>query len=213
MRRLPVYLLIDVSYSMSGAPLDAVQIGVEKLATELRRNPHALETAYLSVLTFADDAKVDVELTELPMFQTPTFQTRGMTALGKGLKELSVRISSEVKKSTAEQKGDWKPLVFIMTDGGPTDNWRSGLAEFQKVNKGIVVACAAGEGADTSVLQEITPNVVKLATADEDSIGEFFKWVSASVEISSTKVDSSGQETDNFGELPPPPKGIDLLKY
>lgn len=213
MRRLPVYLLIDVSYSMSGEPLNAVQSGVEKLATELRRNPHALETAYLSVLTFADEAQVDVELTELPMFQAPTFKTRGMTSLGKGLKLLGERITQEVNKSTPDQKGDWKPLVFIMTDGGPTDNWRDGLNDFKKAKTGVVVACAAGEGADTSVLKEITPNVVKLATADEDSIGEFFKWVSASVGISSTKVESSGQETDNFGELPPPPKGIDLVKH
>ncbi|TKG95196.1 VWA domain-containing protein [Puteibacter caeruleilacunae] len=213
MRRLPVYLLIDVSYSMKGAPLNAVQSGVEKLATELRRNPHALETAYLSVLTFADNAKVDVELTELPMFQAPIFETRGLTALGKGLKELSARISQEVRKSTQEQKGDWKPLVFIMTDGAPTDNWKVGLKEFQSIKTGVVVACAAGKGADTTVLKEITPNVVKLATADEDSIGEFFKWVSASVGISSTKVESSGKEADNFGELPPPPKGIDLVKH
>ena len=213
MRRLPVYLLIDVSYSMSGEPLNAVQNGVEKLASELRKNPHALETAYLSILTFADDAKVDVPLTELPTFQTPKFKTRGMTALGKGLEEVSKRIAIEVKKTTTEQKGDWKPLVFIMTDGVPTDKWRNGLTEFKKANTGIVVACAAGQGADTSVLQEITPNVVKLSTADEESIGEFFKWVSASVEVSSTKVESSGQQTDNFGELPPPPKGIDLVKY
>lgn len=213
MRRLPVYLLIDVSYSMSGEPLKAVQNGVEKLISELRKNPHALETAYLSVLTFASDVKVDVELTELPMFQTPKFETRGTTALGKGLKELGSRITKEVKKSTTEQKGDWKPLVFIMTDGAPTDNWKDGLTEFQKTKTGIIVACAAGNGANTKVLQKITPNVVKLATTDEESIGEFFKWVSASIGISSTKIDSSGKQTDNFGELPPPPKGIDLVKH
>ena len=213
MRRLPVYLLIDVSYSMNGEPLNAVQNGVEKLANELRKNPYALETAWLSVLTFADDAQVDVELTELPSFQAPKFSCRGLTALGEGLKLLGEKIREEVKKSTIDQKGDWKPLVFIMTDGSPTDKWTTGLGEFQKQKVGVVVACAAGDDADTKVLQEITPNVVRLATADEDSIGEFFKWVSSSVQISSTKIDSSGKEADSFDELPPPPKGIDLVKH
>lgn len=213
MRRLPVYLLIDVSGSMSGEPINAVQNGMDKLASELRKNPYALETAWLSVLTFGSDAVVEVELTELPSFQPPKLKIKGATSLGKGLKLLAEKISSEVKKSTPEQKGDWKPLVFIMTDGGPTDSWRAGLEEFKKQKSGIVVACAAGSGADISVLLEITPHVVKLETPDEESIGEFFKWVSSSVQVSSTKVESSGQDADNFGELPPPPKGIDLVKH
>ncbi|TAJ09368.1 VWA domain-containing protein [Marinilabiliaceae bacterium JC017] len=213
MRRLPVYLLIDVSGSMSGEPIHAVQNGMENLAAELRKNPYALETAWLSVITFGSDAKVDVELTELPDFQPPGLRAGGVTALGKGLKLLGNKISTEVKKTTADQKGDWKPLVFIMSDGGPTDDWRKGLEGFKKQKAGIVVACAAGKGADVSVLKEITPNVVKLDTPDEKSISEFFRWVSASVQVSSTKVESSGQEADDFGELPPPPKGIDLVKH
>mgnify|MGYP007025191231 CR=1 FL=1 len=43
-------------------------------------------------------------------------------------------------------KGDWKPLVFIMTDGEPTDDLNKGLAEFKKRKWGMVVACAAGAG-------------------------------------------------------------------
>lgn len=37
---------------------------------------------------------------------------------------LAQSIDREVGKSTAEMKGDWKPLVFIMTDGMPTDSWQ-----------------------------------------------------------------------------------------
>ena len=51
-RRLPVYLLLDVSGSMAGDPIEAVKHGVRALISELRGDPQALETAYLSVITF-----------------------------------------------------------------------------------------------------------------------------------------------------------------
>ncbi|MBQ4310052.1 MAG: VWA domain-containing protein, partial [Oscillospiraceae bacterium] len=55
-RRLPVYLLLDTSGSMTGDPIEAVRQGVKALVSELRGDPQALETAYLSVITFASTA-------------------------------------------------------------------------------------------------------------------------------------------------------------
>ncbi len=60
-------------------------------------------------------------------------------------------LSIQVDTTTAEQKGDWKPLVFIMTDGIPTDDWQSGLEEFKKRKTAYTVACAAGSGADSNL--------------------------------------------------------------
>ena len=62
--------------------------------------------------------------------------------------------------------------VFIMTDGIPTDDWQSGLNEFKKRKTAFTVACAAGSGADSSVLKQITENVVSLDTADSQSSGQ-----------------------------------------
>ncbi|MCG8701729.1 MAG: tellurium resistance protein TerY, partial [Bacteroidales bacterium] len=93
------------------------------------------------------------------------------------------------------------------------DNWRAGLKAIQESNVGVIVACAAGEIADTKVLSEITPNVLRLNSADEKSISDFFKWVSSSVQVSSTKIESSGNESNDLGDLPPPPQGIDLIKH
>lgn len=209
-RRLPVYLVLDTSGSMMGEPIAAVETGVQTLVSALRQDPYALETAYLSIITFDSSAKQVVPLTELTAFQAPSIHANGLTALGDALKLLAKKIDSEVAKTTAEVKGDWKPLVFIMTDGGPTDDWKKGLAELQKRKTGIVVACAAGQAADTNVLKQITECVVQLDTADSSAIRAFFKWVSASVSTGSQKVDS-GKELGGIGELPPPPPEVNVV--
>lgn len=209
-RRLPVYLALDTSGSMLGEPIAAVENGMQTLVSTLRQDPYALETAYLSVITFDSSAKQVVPLTELTAFQMPSISANGLTSLGEALKLLANKIDSEVTKTTAEVKGDWKPLVFIMTDGEPTDDWQKGLAEFRKRKVGMVVACAAGQGADTNVLKQITECVVQLDTADSATIKAFFKWVSASVSTGSKKVDSGG-EVGVLGELPPPPPEVNII--
>ena len=52
-RRLPVYLVLDTSGSMAGDPIEATRMGMKLLITELRNDPMAMETTYLSVITFS----------------------------------------------------------------------------------------------------------------------------------------------------------------
>ena len=210
-RKLPVYLLLDTSGSMSGEPIEAVKNGVQLLVSTLRQDPHALETAYLSIIGFGSSASVLAPLSEVSAFQPPALVASGTTSMGEALRLLATRVDQEVTRTTAETKGDWKPLVFLMTDGHPTDDWRPGLEELRKRKLGTIVACAAGQQCDESVLKEITEIVVRLDTADSSSIAAFFRWVSASISIGSQKVDSGGKDVGGIDELPPPPKEINLV--
>ena len=210
MRRLPVYLLVDTSGSMHGEAIEAVRNGLQVMLSALMQDPYALEPAYLSVIAFDSSARQLTPLTELTSFQLPNLQANGMTAMGEALSLLADCIQREVVKGSAEQKGDWKPVVFLLTDGAPTDDLDRGINAIRQVKTGTFVACAAGPGADTGTLKRITETVVSLDTADSSTLKSFFKWVSASISVSSQKIES-GKEVSGLDELPPPPPELNIV--
>lgn len=211
MRRLPIYLLLDTSGSMTGEPIEAVKNGVQMMVHSLRQNPQAIETAFVSIITFDSEAKQLIPLTDLASFQTVDLKAAGTTALGAALSLLADKLENEVTKTTLEQKGDWKPIVFIMTDGVPTDDWQAGFQKLKAVKKGLIVGCAAGNNADDKVLKEISDQVVRLSNTDADSIGKFFQWVSASIATTSTKVEETGIDLTKKDQLPPPPSELVIV--
>ena len=103
MRRLPVFLVIDVSESMAGDNLRSLQEGIERLIATLRKDPYALETAFLSVIAFAGKAKTLAPLVELFAFYPPRLPFGSGTSIGGALDHLMSEIDRSVKKSTAEQ--------------------------------------------------------------------------------------------------------------
>ena len=207
-RRLPVYLLLDVSGSMSGDPIEAVRQGMKSLLGELKGDPQALETVWISVITFGSTAQRAVPLTELITAREPELTAGGSTALGAALRLLMESVRQEVRRTTAEQKGDWKPLVFLMTDGAPTDDWEGAADEIKRAGTGSVIALAAGTGADATRLKRITDTVLRMADLQPGAMQSFFKWVSASVSVSSVNV---AQPAGAPITLPPPPAEITIV--
>ena len=210
MRRLPIYFLIDVSESMVGEPIKQVENGMRQIVQELQTERYALETAYISVIVFAGKAKSLSPLTELYKFYPPVFPIGGGTSLGGALNYLMDDINKNVVKSTEEQKGDWKPIVFLFTDGTPTDDPSAAFARWNKDyrRKANIVAISIGNNVNTQMLGHISDNVLRLNNTDEMSFKAFFKWVTASIKATSVSVSDMGDDTVALA----PTSGINLDK-
>ncbi len=210
MRRLPVYLVLDCSESMAGPAIEAVERGVQMLISELRGNPLALETAYLSVITFARRAQQVVPLTELIQFQPPRLSVRTGTSLGAALKLLVESLRRDVVRTTSTVKGDYKPLVFLLTDGQPTDNYAPAAAALRAANNpriANIYAIGCGPDVDVEVLREITDIVLHMPEVSPEGLRKFFMWLSASVQSASTRLGEGGARPI---EMPPLPSDLEL---
>lgn len=210
MRRLPVYILIDTSGSMYGEPIEAVKVGLNDMVATLRQDPYALETVWMSIITFDREVKQIVPLTALEDLNIPDLQTprSGPTHTGAAIKMLCDKYDKEVNFGSKETKGDWLPILFVLTDGKPSDimDYVANIKELKKHKFSFIVACAAGPKAQTEPLKMLTDNVFSLDTMDTNSFKSYFKWVSVQV--------AGGGKSMGITEsveLPPPPEEINIV--
>lgn len=210
MRRLPVYFLLDTSGSMNGEPIEALNNSLNGMISSLRTDPQALDSLWLSIITFDKDVKEIVPLTELAQFQLPEIKCpeSGPTHLGSALELLYAKVTIEVNKGTADRKGDWRPLLFLFTDGKPSDIqlYREMISKIKSLNFATIVACAAGHRSSDIILKELTDTVVHLDSADSSTMKQFFKWVSDAIDQGNKSMGT----TDGLS-LPPPPDEIHLV--
>jgi uncharacterized protein YegL len=205
LRRLPVYLLLDCSESMAGEAIDSVTRGVQTLITEMRSNPLALETVYLSLITFSREAKQVLPLTELYHIQPPKLSVRPGTAMGAALRLLMDCLKRDVVRTTATTKGDYKPLIFILTDGQPTDDWQSAADALKapgmpKVANVIAIGC--GPDVEIETLYRITDTVLLMTDVSAEAFRKLFVWLSASVQTASLKIEGATGAPVSLPTLP-----------
>lgn len=203
MRRLPIFFLIDVSESMIGDPINEVGNGIKAMIQSLRQNPYALETAYISIIVFAGRAKTLVPLTDVISFYPPQFPVGGGTSLGAGIRHLINEIETKLTKNDGVQKGDWKPVIFLFTDGSPTDNPDSAIREWEQRYRDRVnlVAISVGNNVDLSLLKRLTDKVLLFNDTQPESYKQFFEWVTASISTQSQKIDTTNSDDYQLDRL------------
>jgi uncharacterized protein YegL len=224
-RRLPVYILIDCSESMVGEAIEGANAGMRQLLLDLHSDPHALETVWISVITFAQTATQVLPLTEMIGTKAPKLKIQPGTGLGAALRLLQECISREVRTHSATTKGDWKPLVFLLTDGDPTDEWREAAKILKEPTKTggkklNLIAIGCGEDANPLVLNEVADSVLMMGDSELD-FRTLFQWISSSLSVTSQNIGTPGNQALSLAKIPaetfsapsiPAGGAVDLLK-
>ncbi len=190
MRRLPVFLVLDCSESMAGTNRDQMEEAIGTIVATLRTNAQALDTVYLSVIAFAGIARTLVDLCELPAFRGPALPIGGGTALGAALELVMDEIDRQVVRGDASRKGDWRPIVYLFTDGKPTDDITAARERWQSRYRSRVdlVAVALGEYADQAILATLTDHIFTFDPKVPGGFEVFVRWLTESVSMQSERV-------------------------
>jgi len=189
-RRLPVYMLIDCSGSMNGDAIEAVSQGFKNLTTMLANNPNTCDIVWFSLIVFDSIPSQLIPLSPISDYKGIPLKVGGSSNLGRALHFLNKCIKEEVRKQTMEQKGDWKPLVFLMSDGDTTDEWES----ISKTIRTDINLIACGMGSDVKIdnLKQLTElkKVVLMKELTQETFDQFIDFVSSLTTTASQRSDS-----------------------
>jgi uncharacterized protein YegL len=131
----PVFLLVDVSASMSGGPIEAINKALPEMQHEMRSNPTVGEIARIGLVTFSDESRVAIPLCDLADAHLPELVVEGGTNFAEGFRGARQAIESGM---TSLQKGTpvYRPVVFFMSDGAhqAREDWTPALKQLRDPN-------------------------------------------------------------------------------
>lgn len=155
--RCPCVLLLDTSGSMSGPPINELNAGLGAFQQELQRDDLAAMRVEVEVITFGNGTHVEQSFVSAYQFSAPHLRAGGNTPLGEALTLALDQLRQ--RKDIYKQHGIpyYRPWLFLITDGAPTDEWRSAAQRVQQEEreKGVAFFAVGVQKADMKVLAQI----------------------------------------------------------
>jgi len=197
--RCPCLLLLDTSGSMSGAPIAELNAGIQAFKDELIADEIAMKRVEVAVVTFGP-VKIENEFRTAPSFFPPQLTASGDTPMGEAIRQSFDLLRRRKEEYRSNGIPFYRPWVFLITDGGPTDEWRSAAAMVREgeAQKSFAFFAVGVQSAKMDILQQIaTREPVKLQGL---KFRELFKWLSNSMK-------SVSRSTPGTAVPLPPPTG------
>ena len=191
--RCPCVLLADVSSSMYGDPIGELNEGLARFADELKKDQLASLRVEVAIITFGSVAEVVQDFITADQFQAPTLVANGTTMMSAGI-DLALDKIEERKQMYRDNGIDYyRPWLFLLTDGAPTEEQEVVNAAFAKLKqaeseKRVAAFSVAVESADMDTLTEMSPRRPMMLKGL--AFKNMFVWLSQSLSrVSSSRTD------------------------
>lgn len=199
-RQMVLFFVVDTSGSMQGTKIGAVNTAIREVLPELKDAGGSDIDLKVACLTFSSGCQW---MYSTPIasdsFQWTNVDADGVTDLGAACRELNEKLSKNgFLKATS---GSVAPVIFLLSDGEPTDDFESGINLLQQNNwfkHGIKVAVAIGDDANKDVLAKFTGNIEAVITVHTPEA--LRKWI-RKVSITSSQIGSRSQPVSD-GQFP-----------
>lgn len=195
--RCPCVLLLDVSQSMVGRPIEELNKGLGIFREEIATNALALKRVEIGIVTFGP-VKVEQPFTSASTFSPRILETQGNTPMGAAIEQALTMVEERKLEYRANGISYYRPWIFLITDGAPTDDWQAAAAAVHagEAAKKFAFFAIGVQGADIETLGQIS--VRAPLSLDGLKFQEMFVWLSSSL----SSVSQSTPGTDVALESP-----------
>lgn len=190
---LPLVLVLDVSGSMAGDPIDSINGALDRFRKDLAGDAQAQRSVDIAVVTFGSEAKVAQDFVPLPRFEPPALTASGLTAMGAGLDMALNLVEQRVELYHSLGTPSHRPWVMLMTDGCPTDDishaeQRIAEEEARGTHTHLKFFALGTPGHDEGTLRRLTKVDKRYMQLTGTDFTGIFHWLSESMSLMSSSM-------------------------
>jgi len=210
-RPLHFIWIVDCSTSMQGKKIEQLNFAIRESINPMRvvSDDNVNAEVLVRVLTFSSGAQWHVsQPTDIHDFEWHDLDANGITDMGHAMEE----VADALDKKNMPERG-LAPVLLLISDGQPTDDFNSGLKSLMKQPWGIKsvrIAIAIGDDANLDVLNKFIghPELKPLTAQNAAELKNRIKWAST-VPLQAASNPASqpvGQEDTGHTPIPAPPE-------